>query len=263
MATSRVTVDSVLEKLTIPVKYTPESLGLLPFVTKGSHVKICLIDSGVPDHEAIINIAGDVNFSDSPDSRDHIGHATLLAGLIIGDGKDFTGIAPNANLLFAKIVDDTCHSRSDALVAAILWGVIKEVDIIAIPLSTDIDSPAVHDAIKKAHKRGICVIASAGNEKKVLFPAQYPEVLAVGALDEDGKLATFSAEGEFNILGRRVVTTYLEQSFAVVSGSSVATGFAVGAAALCIEQLKNEQINPTPSTVYKFIKENAPPRTCR
>ena len=232
--------------------------GCPPFTTSGRDVRICLLDSGVPDHKAIVNVAGDINFTGSADNKDHVGHSTLISGLICGNLQgQIRGVAPDAMLYYAKMIDDQCQSRADSLVAGILWGIIKEVNIIAIPLCTDIDSPAVHDAIKKAYYENICVVASAGGDNQ-FYPAKYEEVLSVGALDQDGKIASFSAKGAFNILGRMVATTYIDQSFAIATGTSIATAFAVGIAAKAIEQLRHENIEPTPAIVYDYMARCSP-----
>jgi subtilisin len=251
MPTNRISIDSVMETLLMPINHSPESIGLPHMDVTGDGTKICLLDCGTPRHKDIVNIAEDINFSGSAEKDDLLGHSTVISGLIVGSGG-IMGIAPSASMYFAKVIDDTCASRIDSLIAGILWGIIKEVNVICIPLSTDFDSPAVHDAIKKAHNRKITIVASAGNTKDILYPAKYHEVLPVGAIDQNGAIA--SAPGNINLIGTRQVSCYLENKYAVATGSSVATAYAAGIAALLIESCHKKKIDPTPATIYKMMQ---------
>ena len=253
MPTNRISIDSVMETLSMNINHSPESIGLPLIEGTGEGTKICLLDCGTPKHKEIVNIAENINFSGSNDKEDLLGHATVMTGLMVGNGG-ITGIAPAASMYFAKVIDDTGASRIDSLIAGILWSIIKEVNVLCIPLSTDLNSPAVHDAIKKAHNRKISIVASAGNSKHVMYPAKYDEVLSVGATDSNGGVASFSAQGDVNLIGVRQVSCYLENAYAVASGSSVATAYAAGVMALLIEDCRKKKIDPTPSIIHKMMQ---------
>lgn len=253
---ARIIIDAVFEKMATPTIYTPSMLGAegLEKVT-GAEVKICILDSGTPNHKAIVNKEiKEINFTDDKHCKDTVGHATVVAGLIAGNKeKEFKGIAPDASIYCSKMINDECVGRSDSMVAGILWGIINNVDIISIPLSTEIDSTAIKDMIKKAYSRNICIIASVGNEKKMMYPAKYPEVLNVGATDGKSQ-AKFSKKGRINLLGTKVISTYIDQTYATVSGTSISTAFATGLTARCIELMRKNNEDISTENVYKKME---------
>jgi subtilisin family serine protease len=249
--TKRITVNNVLPTLDAPVDHY--GLCNIPFTGKG--VKICLIDSGVTDHEAILTLGDDINLSKSDDSRDRTGHSTIVSGIIAGNKPEqIIGFAPNSLILNAKAVDDNCIVRFDAIVASILWGIIQDVNIIAIPITTDIDAPPCRAAIEKAIKAGITVIAAAGNSGKVEYPAAYDGVISVGALTKNDNLAHFSGTGRINVAGTNVQSTYVEQCYCVASGTSVSTAIVVGICSRIIEKLQLTQKSYTQSDVFKELQ---------
>jgi hypothetical protein len=234
--TKRIVVDGVLPSLPSPVEYTTQMLGCKPLKGTGRGVVISLIDSGVPDHEALLTLGGDVNFTKSPDSRDMTGHATSLAGIMVANKPDqIIGIAPDAVLLCAKAVDDNCMVRFDALIASVLWSIVRDVDIIVIPVVTEINSPPFEAAIQKAISHGIYVVAATGNNNKVEYPASYEGVISVGARAASGQIASYSGIGKINLLGENLETTYIDHSYCVVCGTSVATAVVGGLLARAIE----------------------------
>jgi hypothetical protein len=234
--TKRIVVDGVLPSLPVPVSYSPEMLGYKEIKATGRGVSICLIDSGLPDHEAIKSHGDHVNFSRSADDEDHTGHATTIAGILVANKPDqLTGLAPNATLFSAKAVDDNCIVRYDALIASVLWAIIREVDIIVIPLTTDVDHLPFQAAIQKALDKEIFIVAAAGNDRKVEYPAAYEGVISVGSKTHGGTMATYSGKGSVNVKGTHLETTYLDQAYCVSSGTSIATAVAAGLLARSIE----------------------------
>lgn len=250
--TKRIMVDSILPKLASCVTYDNLLLGVNLPSGSGKGINICLIDSGVPNHNAVTTTGIDINFTQTFDAKDRTGHSTILSGIIAGNSANIIGVAPDALLTTAKAVDDNCIVRLNALVAAILWSIIKQVDIIVIPLSTDIDCPDVKAAIKKAYSMGIVIVASAGEINTSEFPAAYEEVLSVGAIGKNRN--AMSASGDVNFLGAQLASTYVDQTYALVSGASTATAIAAGICARIIETLKNNKEKYTPQTVYQLIK---------
>lgn len=73
------------------------------------------------------------------------------------------------------------------MVAAIDWAIEQDVDIINISFGTTVDSEEIHAAIRRAYDAGILIVAAAGNNGVVEYPAAYDEVVAVGAVDAKGE----------------------------------------------------------------------------
>ena len=101
--------------------------------------------------------------------------------------------------------------------------------------STKEDNILLHNAICEAYKKGILIIAASGNDSVVDYPAAYPEVLSVGAVNSNGKVSEFSASAEKVELlapGERVTASGLQAGEVVLSGTSLSAPQVTAVAAL-------------------------------
>ncbi|MCR5796309.1 MAG: S8 family peptidase [Eubacterium sp.] len=206
-------------------------------------IKVAVLDSGV-DYGNDIEVKESMNFVDdeemSPLFVDDTGHGTSVAGIIAAEdnGNGITGINPNVELYSAKILNED-KAPIDRVVAGIEWAIEKEVNIINLSFSTPHNSKSLHDAIKKAYNKGILVIAAAGNEGEVEYPAAYEEVVAVGSVKSDGTVSENSAKGEELELvapGDKIEASALLGGTAVVSGTSLAAPHVTAIASLLWEK---------------------------
>ena len=243
----------IYDNIPKPCAYLPENFGLNHTLT-GKGIKIGIVDSGLPDHPDIGNIIESVDVSETTrDKADHHGHSTMVSGIISANNpKAITGIAPDAELLFAKVINQNGEGSFNSLIAGILWCVVKQVDIILLSLGSSTDYPVLHDAIKKAYDQNICVIAASGNGNQSDFPARYPEVLSVEKRknpSKNGKFATFGATGlEMVLPDRDLYTTYLHGRYTKASGTSLIAAMGAGLAALVLE--RDSTLRTTPNHVY-------------
>ena len=243
----------ILDSISKPSIYLPADFGLNHSLT-GKGVKIGMIDSGLPDHPDIKNISDSVDVSEtSRDKTDHHGHATMVSGIIgANNPKSITGIAPNAELLFAKVINQNGDGSFNSLIAGILWCVVKQVDIILLSLGSSTDYPVLHDAIKKAYDQNICIIAAAGNGEQSDYPAKYPEVLSVSKrrnIPKNGKFSTFGTTSlEMVLPDKEMYTTYLHGRYTKASGTSLIAAMAAGLASLILE--RDSSLRTTPNHVY-------------
>ncbi len=194
-------------------------------------VKVAILDSGV-DYTEDIDVYMRKNFIPGEDGisviyEDISGHGTSVAGIIAAKDNDegITGINPYVQLYSARILDENKQAPASRVVAAIDWAIEQDVDIINISFGTTVDSEEIHAAIRRAYDAGILIVAAAGNNGVVEYPAAYDEVVAVGAVNAKGERTEGSAIGdelELVAPGQQIVSTGAFGGVCVVGGTSLA-----------------------------------------
>lgn len=119
-----------------------------------------------------------------------------FANLFNKDGKTVQGVNPNVDIYSARVLDDENEATVSRAIEAIEWAIEKEVQIIQIGFGIQKDNEALRQAVQKAHKKGILLIAPAGNGNTIEYPAAYDEVIAVGSVTSEGKRSSQCASGE-------------------------------------------------------------------
>ena len=216
-------------------------LGLDTAMTKytGKNIKICICDTGRPEHPSLqSHITGSENFTTDATDIDGNGHSTHVGGII-------AEIAPDAPLLFAKVLTDRGSGSSQGVANGILWCVNRGASIINLSLGGSFPNTIMKQAIDTAYAKGVIVIAAAGNdgqsatEEKIGYPARYPETIAVGSINNLLAVSTFSSAGEFGDVmapGEKVLSTYLGNKYIVLSGTSMATPYVSAMTALHLQR---------------------------
>ena len=176
-------------------------------VTKGEGINVVVMDTGIDfDHPDLARAyvgGGNVLSTNSP--MDDNFHGTHVAGTIAATNNDFgvVGIAPNVRLWALKALDQSGKGYDATLAAGFDWVISKKQElggrwVINCSFgSTSEGGKLERQAVARAIAEGIVIVASAGNNgfKAREFPAQYPNVIAVGAVGEDGRRADFSNYG--------------------------------------------------------------------
>lgn len=209
--------------------------------TKGDRVSVGVIDTGYPDHQNLDGaVAGKWPWTAAPD---HEGHGTFCAGIIgardIGQG--IVGVAPKCRLFCARAVPGSWITVGQAL----QWCLACGCDVINMSFgSTTPPPPRVESVFRNAHASGVFMCAAAGNNRidgrdTVTFPARLPWVVPVAAIGPGAADAPFSATGSelergFAMPGVDVLSTWTQNRFVRTSGTSFASPFVAGMAALAI-----------------------------
>ncbi len=228
----------------------------------GEKVKIAVIDSGVDDYNDI-ELVESINFIPgeeelSPLYVDITGHGSSVAGIITAkdNGEGITGIAPEAEIYSAKVFDDENRATVSRVIDAIYWAIEKKVNIINMSFGTVKDSPALHHAVRVAEEKGILLIAAAGNGKQVEYPAAYPEVMAVGAVNPEGGISEDSATGEqLEVVapGEQICSTGAFGGVLVSDGTSMSAPHITGIAA----KLWGKDLSCTADFIRQLINASA------
>ena len=234
-------------------------------ITMGEGIKIALLDSGRSEHFELVNNTGNVkNFTDSSIVEDRVGHSTFCSGLIAAEKNDqgIIGVAPKAKIYFGKAINDGSIGDPSSLVNAVNWAIEQKVDIISISAGMFMDFQPLHDAIKVAYAQNIIIVCAVGNTGTqfgdVAFPARYPECIGVGAYDKNRKVASFSSRGlniAFSMPGVDIYSTWLQNQYCCLSGTSFACPVLAGVCALI---LAKHRINggDTPCNTPKQMLEH-------
>ncbi|WP_228975541.1 type VII secretion-associated serine protease mycosin [Streptomyces sp. DH12] len=251
--------------------------------TKGAGVTVAVLDTGVDDSHP--DLAGNVlpgkdlvGFGARRGERAWARHGTAMAGIIAGhghgpgNGDGVLGVAPEASILPVRVILEggdkararARHTRGNALAQGIRWAADQGADVINLSLGDDSESahpePAEDAAVQYALAKGAVVVASAGNggEKgdRVSYPAAYPGVIAVTAVDRFGTHASFSTSRWYATVsapGVDVVIADPDRKYYEGWGTSAASAFVSGAAAL----VRAAHPHLTPSQVRKLLSDTA------
>jgi hypothetical protein len=237
-------------------------------ISQGQGVTVAVIDSGVNPN--VSDLAGsvitgpDLTGVGTPESNPGWGvHGTWMASLIAGHGHDgggsgITGIAPKAHVLSIRVITDSADpgfSRYEhepqpriqrELARAIMYAVSHGAGVISMSLGYELPSLPVRRALGYALSHNVAVLASSGNSGDApgvrqrghapySFPADYPGVLGVGAVGQNGAPAGFSSDNlsvQVAAPGINVPAQGRDGHYWLVSGTSPACALTAGVAAL-------------------------------
>ncbi len=201
----------------------------------GTGVTVAVIDSGVDadhfdlrdDAKGTRRVLLSMDFTGSGIVDDPYGHGTHIAGIIAGDGssgltvgRDYTGIAPAANVVNLRVLDAKGRGSISTVIAAIDKTIsiasyynikVINLSLASPPLDSYLNDPLCK-AVDRATKAGLVVVAAAGNFGLDLYgrkvyggiasPGISPEAITVGAVDtrqtdarSDDRIAPYSSRG--------------------------------------------------------------------
>lgn len=232
----------------------------------GKGIKIAIIDSGIASHSDLTIAGGKNVISDSSSTSyaDENGHGTHVAGIIAAQGLNggVKGVAPDASIYAVKALDSEGEGYTSDIISGIDWAIQNNMNIISMSLGSDESSTALKNAIDTAYNKGILIVAAAGNDgnakgtgTNIEYPANYSSVIAVGAVNSNNTRASFSSTGnklEVSAPGVDIISTYLNNGYEEMSGTSMATPFVTGDLAL----LKQEYPSYTNAQLRQLLDSN-------
>jgi type VII secretion-associated serine protease mycosin len=217
-------------------------------VSRGAGQVVGVVDSGVdathPDLVGRILTGTDLVSPGGDGRTDPYGHGTHVAGIIAadaGNGIGVAGLAPLAQILPVRALDATGGGWDSDIATGIIWAADHGASIVSLSLGGPDASDAVRSAVTYAIGKGALVVAAVGNERASGDPVEYPAgftmpgLLAVAATTSDGVSASYSNTGTYVTIaapGSSVLSTYPGGSYALMSGTSMATPYVTAAAAL-------------------------------
>ncbi|MCW2935346.1 MAG: peptidase and in kexin sedolisin [Actinomycetia bacterium] len=237
-------------------------------ISQGAGVTVAVIDSGVNPN--VSDLAGSVTTGPDltglqtlPSDPSWGVHGTWMASIIAGHGHDgggsgIIGVAPEAKVLSIRVIPDKAdpsyrvydaqseHDVQQSLATGITDAVHDGAKVISMSIGYSAPSSAVRAALQYAEQHGVVLVASSGNSGQddqqhadgfapVSFPAEYPGVLSVAAVNADGAVASFSSENlsvQVAAPGVDIPAEGRDGAYWLVSGTSPACALVAGVAAL-------------------------------
>ncbi|MFJ7268711.1 S8 family peptidase [Streptomyces sp. NPDC099050] len=226
----------------------------------GKGTKVAVLDTGTdlehPDLKG--RVAEAENFTDSDTAEDRQGHGTHTISTVGGSGAASEGakkgVAPGAQLLSGKVLNDSGYGLDSWIIAGMEWAVDSKADVISMslgdPSQLSCDDPLAAATEALAQSSDSLFVIAAGNagpgNNTVSSPGCAPSVLTVGAVDRDDKTASFSSRGPAGLnhtLKPEIAAPGVQISAAAaggrgvyayqaMSGTSMATPHVAGAAAI-------------------------------
>ncbi|MBI5416768.1 S8 family serine peptidase, partial [Candidatus Poribacteria bacterium] len=218
-------------------------------------VNIGLLDSGVDGTHPELNgkiLSGYNAIDGNTNTTDNYGHGTFIAGVISSLSNS------NINIVPIKVLGEYGYGDFGTVADGIMYAANNKdafnIKILLLPFGGYADSPTLHDAIKYAYNKGLTLIAPAGNDNQniPMYPAAYPEVIAVSATDSNNnrfEVANYGDWVDLSAPGVNIISSSLGGGYKTDSGTSISAAYVAGSAALLYQMFPNL----TPDELMYFL----------
>jgi serine protease len=199
-ADSSSNINALSSPQTIPYGITMVNAPAVWPRTRGAGVRVAVLDTGISMyHPDIGNVINSVSFVTGETVEDFDGHGTHTSGTIAAadNGIGVVGVAPQADLLIAKVLDNAGSGQTSWLISGIEWAVNNNAKVISMSIGGYDYSAALDTACSNAYAAGVVLVAAAGNDNisTPSYPAALSSVISVAAVDQNKNKTSFSNYG--------------------------------------------------------------------
>ncbi len=229
-----------------------------------SKVVVAVVDTGIdmdhPEFQGKLTTGYNV-IEDNNYPMDDNGHGTHVAGVIAArtnNGDGIAGMTWHSKLMPIKAIGADGSGTAFDIAQGIRWATDHGADVINLSVGNYTSSAALRDACRYAYRKNVVLVAATGNDAtdQPGYPAAYPEVFGVSAIDHNQERADFSNYGDYVDVvapGVDIPSTYIYSDYAALSGTSMACPHVAALAALI------RSVNPgiSPDNVMKLMRKTA------
>ncbi|AEC18661.1 putative outer membrane autotransporter barrel precursor [Pusillimonas sp. T7-7] len=228
----------------------------------GKGVRLAILDTGIDlEHPDFAGRKMETrSFIDGQTVQDGNGHGTHCAGIACGPLKPEAapryGVAGDALLYAGKVLSDEGSGADGSVLEGINWAIENQCRVVSMSLGSPVEpgqgySRVFEEVAQRALAAGTVIVAAAGNDSErpdhiapVSHPANCPSIMAVAAVDQQMQIAPFSSGGlggeggQVDLAGPGVAVLSAwpgPEHYHTASGTSMATPFVAGVAALLVE----------------------------
>jgi thermitase len=218
----------------------------------GQGVTVAVLDTGIDTaHKALQGKVIDrMVFSDSTALDTERGHGTHVAGIIAGteNGSGIVGMAYKCSIFDVKVAENDGGTDARKVAKGVIWAADHGAKVINISIVINKPYSYLEYAVDYAWKKGCLVVAAAGNAgtTEKVYPAAYPNVIAVGSTDKSDNRATWSNYGDWVGLaapGVEIYSALPDNRYGYKNGSSFSTALVSGEAALLFAMVADSNDN--------------------
>jgi subtilisin family serine protease len=235
--------------------------------TNGTAVNVAILDTGTDlDHPDLsANIKGGYNAINSHKSaEDDNGHGTHVAGIIAAANNDIgvIGVSPEVNLFPVKVLDRYNSGSLSDILDGMQWCIDNHMDVVNMSFGSTASDALLQIAVTALNTAGIVQVAAAGNlgtsGGTILYPAKYPETIAVSSFDINDMIAassSYGAEIDLAAPGVSVYSTAMNGSYVYMSGTSMAAPHVTASAALLLSRYPELTPEETKTTLKNTAED--------
>ncbi len=193
-------------------------------------------------------------------------HGTRVAGVAAATGNNGRGIAGvdwQTKIMPIQALDDDSYGDTLGVGRAIRYAAAQGADVISLSLGTEFPDDYVRESIQQAIAAGSVVVAASGNDgcDCIAYPANYPEVVAVGASNTNNQPASFTSFGaNLDIIapGTQITTpSWASTNQTTAYASNVqGTSFATPLVSGLLTRILSQRSNATPLQLIAAMTEN-------